>query len=162
MAKLRVGDPAPPFKVDSSEGSPIALDDYRGKWLVLYFYPKAFTSGCTKQTIGFQNKYAAIDKLGAAVLGVSNDPLPTQCSFSKKYDVTFPLLADTEKTMSNAYGVVRPLVPLSRRMTFVIDPEQKIRAIFHYEMFVDRHIDDVVEFLKTAERAKPKKGRKAG
>jgi peroxiredoxin len=146
--KLKIGDKAPAFVRDSSTGEKIALENYAGKWLVIYFYPKAFTPGCTRQTQRFQNNYPEIRELGAEVVGVSLDELPTQCDFSAKYEVSFPLLADTDKAMSKAYGVTRPLIPFNKRKTFVIDPQGTIRAVFHHELQVDKHLDDVVAFLK--------------
>jgi thioredoxin-dependent peroxiredoxin len=145
--KPRVGDKAPSFNVASTAGRTVALEDYRGKWLVVYFYPKAFTPGCTRETIQFQKAYDQIRALGAEIVGVSHDAVSTQCSFADKHAVTFPLLADTAHEMSRSYAVVRPLLPLARRITYVIDPDQMIRAIFHHEIRIDKHLEDVLQFL---------------
>jgi thioredoxin-dependent peroxiredoxin len=149
---LRIGSKAPPFLLDSTEGR-IALDDYGGEWLVVYFYPRAHTSGCTRETIRFQESHPEIRALGASVLGVSQDELPTQCDFSSRHAVSFPLLADPDGKMSKSYGAARPLLPFGRRVTYVIDPEQTVRAVFRHELRPTRHAEDVIAFLERHARA---------
>lgn len=148
---VAVGDPAPDFEAQTQSGETVRLRDYAGQYLVLYFYPKAFTPGCTKQTLRFRDNYPDLKELGAEVLGVSLDDPETQCDFGRQYDVTFPLVADDNKQLSRKYGVVRKLLPVDKRVTFVIDPEGKIAAQFHHEFQVNKHLDDVVKFLRQAQ-----------
>lgn len=127
-----VGKPAPEFTLKSNEGKTVNLKDYRGKWVVLYFYPKDFTSGCTIEAHNFQrdiDKYAAAK---AVVLGVSVDTADSHQSFCTKEGLSFKLLADTEKTVSDSYGSVMEYNgnKLSARNTFVIDPKGNIAKVF--------------------------------
>lgn len=143
---LRVGDPAPEFRGESTEGRPLALEDFRGKYLVLYFYPKSFTPGCTRESRRFRDNYEDLKGLGAEVVGVSVDEVGVQCDFARENRLSFPLIADSDEAVSRAYGAMRMLV--NRRITYVIDPQGVIAAIFQHEVQVLKHIDDVVNFLK--------------
>jgi peroxiredoxin Q/BCP len=143
-----VGSLAPDFAVMSTEKRLVRLDDYVGRWLVLFFYPKAFTPGCTKEAIAFSDQQAAITALGADVLGVSVDDLAVQCDFAREKHLGFPLLADFDQSMSKAYGVSRGFLPFNKRVTFVVDPDGVVRARFQHEVQVLRHIDEVLAFLR--------------
>ena len=143
-----IGSMAPDFAVLSTDNRLVRLDDFRGRWLVLFFYPKAFTPGCTKQTVRFRDEHDALAALGAAVVGVSVDDLAVQCDFARAHQVEFPLLADTSQEMSKAWGVSRGFLPFNKRVTFVIDGDGVVRARFHHEMQVLRHVDDVLTFLR--------------
>lgn len=145
---LKVGDPAPAFSGPSSQGKDVALADFAGRWLVLYFYPKAFTPGCTRETMRFRDNHAELESLGASVVGVSHDALGTQCSFADAMRVPFPLVSDGSRAIARAYGVARSLLPISKRVTYVIDPKGVVRAVFEHEFQVSKHLDDVVKFLK--------------
>ena len=127
-----VGDDAPDFTLVSNEGTEVTLSDYRGQWVVLYFYPKDFTSGCTIQARGFQRDMDEYIAREATILGVSVDDAETHASFCEKESLTFKLLADTEAAVSEAYGSVRGLseVKMSARNTFVIGPEGKVAEVF--------------------------------
>lgn len=127
-----VGDQAPEFTLVSNEATEVSLNEYRGQWVVLYFYPKDFTSGCTIQTRNFQRDMEEYVARGATILGVSVDDAETHASFCEKESLTFKLLADTEAAVSEAYGSVRGLseVKMSARNTFVIDPEGKVAEVF--------------------------------
>ena len=140
---------APSFKAPSSSGGDVSLDDYRGKYLVLYFYPRSFTPGCTIETKAFRDASEELHGLGAEVVGVSGDTLETQCKFAEQYGGNFPILSDADGSISRAYDVVFPLVGFIKRVTFVIDPEGCIAARFHHELLVTKHIADVVAFLKS-------------
>jgi peroxiredoxin Q/BCP len=149
MAKTAaVGDPAPSFDATLQSGECVRLSDYRGKYLVLYFYPRAFTPGCTAEVCSFRDNQAELRALGAEIVGVSIDPPEKAARFGEKYSAGFPLIGDADGAISRAYGVVWPLLSTARRETFVIDPEGKVAARFHHELLVGRHQDDVLAFLK--------------
>jgi thioredoxin-dependent peroxiredoxin len=140
--------PAPAFTAPSSQGRPISLSDFRGKYLVLYFYPRSFTLGCTRETIGFRDASARLRALGAEVVGVSPDTLDVQCKFADHYQTVFAILSDESASISRDYGVMFPILPRVKRVTFVIDPEGYIVARFHHELLIDKHISDVLAFLE--------------
>ena len=127
-----VGKPAPDFKLKNNEGAEVGLKDYRGKWVVLYFYPKDFTQGCTIQARNFQRDIAAYEKAGAVVLGVSVDTVDSHKSFCEKEGLNFKLLSDTDTRVSDAYGSLRDYNgnKLSARNTFIIDPQGKLAKVF--------------------------------
>jgi peroxiredoxin Q/BCP len=126
------GQMAPQFSLLSQEGTPVSLKDYRGRWVVLYFYPKDFTSGCTLQGRNFQRDSAQYAERGAVVLGVSVDDAKTHADFCAKEGLSFKLLADTAAAVSKAYGSLMkiPGKKLSARNTFLIDPTGKIARIY--------------------------------
>jgi peroxiredoxin Q/BCP len=126
----------------------LRLADFAGRYLVLYFFPKAFTPGCTKEARRFRDNHEEIEELGAAVIGVSVDEVGVQCDFARENHLSFPLIADRDEVMSKAYGVTRGFLPFNKRITFIIDPAGSIVARFHHEVQVLRHIDDVIAFLK--------------
>jgi peroxiredoxin Q/BCP len=136
-AKVRAGDKpivegnsAPDFTLNSQEGKPVSLHDFKGKWVVLYFYPKDFTSGCTLEAHNFQRDLAEYESRNAVILGVSVQDESTHEKFCTKEGLHFKLLADTKKTVSSAYGSVMPLIGLSKRHTFLIDPQGVVRKIY--------------------------------
>ena len=147
MAKLEVGEEAPAFRARGTDGADVDLAAYRGRWVVLYFYPKAFTPGCTREAKRFRDNLPELKALGAEVVGVSVDDLETQCAFSEEHRLGFPLVADRDGAVSRLYGAKRALLPLDRRVTYVIDPGGRIAARFEHEFQVSRHLDDVVGFL---------------
>jgi thioredoxin-dependent peroxiredoxin len=127
-----VGASAPDFRLTSNEGKQVSLKDYRGKWIVLYFYPKDFTSCCTLEAHNFQQDQAKYDKVGAVIIGVSVDTSDSHKSFCTKEGLTFKLLSDTDATVSNEYGSVMEYngAKLSARNTFIVDPSGKIAKVF--------------------------------
>jgi thioredoxin-dependent peroxiredoxin len=143
-----VGKPAPDFTLKNDEGKDVSLKDYRGKWVVLYFYPKDFTSGCTIQAKNFQRDLAQYEKAGAVILGVSVDSAESHKSFCEKEGLNFKLLADTEVKVSTAYGSVRDYNgnKLSARNTFIIDPQGKIAKVFP-AVKVASHSEEVLAAL---------------
>ena len=143
---------APDFSAPASTGSTIsqcALADYRGRYLVLYFFPASFTYGCTRETIRFRDAANELAALGAGVVGVSPDTLDTQCKFTGHYEVAFPIVSDPELTIARSYQVLFPIVSRVKRMTFVIDPEGCIAARFHHELLFEKHVDDAIAFMRS-------------
>ena len=127
-----VGTIAPDFQLTTNEGNQASLKDYRGKWVVLYFYPKDFTSGCTLEAHDFQRDLAKYAQTNAVILGVSVDAAESHKSFCAKEGLNFKLLSDPEATTSAAYGSVMEYngTKLSARNTFIIDPAGKIARVF--------------------------------
>ncbi len=126
------GTMAPEFTLSSQDGTPVSLRDYRGKWVVLYFYPKDFTSGCTIEAHNFQRDEPQYEQKKAVVLGVSVDDADSHKQFCTKEGLNFKLLADTDHKVSMAYGSLTNLllVKFAARHTFIINPEGKIVKIF--------------------------------
>jgi peroxiredoxin Q/BCP len=122
------GTAAPDFTLSSQEGTPVSLHDYRGKWVVLYFYPKDFSSGCTVEAHNFQRDLAQYQEKGVVILGVSVDSADSHQKFCTKEGLTFKLLADTDHKVSEEYGSVMNLgvKKLSARHTFIISPDGAI------------------------------------
>jgi thioredoxin-dependent peroxiredoxin len=134
--KLSEGDPAPNFTAPTNGGGTVSLKDFKGKYLVLYFYPKDDTPGCTKEACGFRDAYRDFEKAGAVVLGVSTDSVKKHDKFVEKFQLPFPLLADEDKSIVEAYGVWGKKKFMGReymgtnRVTFLIDPKGKIKKIW--------------------------------
>lgn len=127
-----VGAAAPAFSLTSNEGKSVDLKSYRGKWVVLYFYPKDFTSGCTIEAHNFQRDIAQYEKAGAVILGVSVDTAESHKDFCTKEGLSFKLLSDVGGNVSTSYGSVMEFKgnKLSARNTFLIDPKGKISKVF--------------------------------
>lgn len=125
MAKLKVGDPAPEFELPGTGGKTYRLADYRGRKLVLAFYPGDFTAVCTKQFCSYRDQGEQLDGLGAAVLGISPQSVTSHERFTEEKRLNVPLLADEEKEVARAYGVLAG--PLVRRAIFIVDEEGIVR-----------------------------------
>ncbi len=125
MAKLNVGDPAPDFELPGTGGKTYRLADYRGRKLVLAFYPGDFTAVCTKQFCSYRDNSDKLDELGADVLGISPQSVDSHERFSEEKRLNVPLLADEDKSVARAYGVLAG--PMVRRAIFVIDEEGIVR-----------------------------------
>jgi thioredoxin-dependent peroxiredoxin len=127
-----VGAPAPDFSLTSNEGKTVKLSDFKGKWVVLYFYPKDFTSGCTMEAHNFQRDLAKYDGLNAAIVGVSVDSAESHKDFCTKEGLNFKLLSDPDAAVSTAYGSVMEYQgkKLSARNTFLIDPTGKLAKVY--------------------------------
>jgi len=152
MAMVKEGQKAPDFTLPSSEGEPVSLKGLRGKSVVLYFYPKDDTPGCTREACGFRDTQAALKKLGAVVLGVSGDAGDSHEKFKAKYKLNFPLLADTDKAVAKKYGAWGEKVMYGRkvtgmiRSTFVVDAGGVVRKVFP-RVRVDGHAEQVLQAL---------------
>ena len=143
-----VGSLAPEFTLTSQEGTPVSLKDYRGKWVVLYFYPKDFTSGCTIEAHNFQRDQPQYQQKGSVVLGVSVQSADSHKQFCAKEGLNFKLLADTDYKVSSAYGSLTNLglVKFASRHTFIINPEGKVAKIFT-EVNPNQHSAEVLSAL---------------
>jgi peroxiredoxin Q/BCP len=143
-----VGSAAPEFTLNSQEGAPVSLKDYRGKWVVLYFYPKDFTSGCTIEAHNFQRDQPQYQQKNAVVLGVSVDSADSHKQFCAKEGLDFKLLADTDHKVSSAYDSLTNLglVKFASRHTFIINPEGKIAKAFT-EVNPNQHSAEVLSAL---------------
>ncbi|GJL54566.1 MAG: hypothetical protein NPIRA02_16980 [Nitrospirales bacterium] len=151
-ATLTVGQKAPTFTLLDDAGKTVKLSDLKGKTVVLFFYPKDDTPGCTKEACSFRDGLRDIRKRGAIVIGVSPDSVESHQKFSKKFELNFPLLSDVEKTMLQAYGVWKEKSMYGRtymgveRTTFIIDEKGKIAAVFP-KVKVEKHFDQVLDAL---------------
>ncbi|NPA42906.1 MAG: thioredoxin-dependent thiol peroxidase [Chlorobi bacterium] len=135
MTTLREGDPAPDFTGINQDGKEVSLRDFRGKKLILFFFPKAMTPGCTKEAVNLAENYRLLKEKGFEVLGVSPDPPERQKKFKEKYNLPFDLIADPDKKILNAYGVWGKKKMYGReyegvhRTTFIIDENGRIEHI---------------------------------
>lgn len=153
---LKIGDHAPDFTAQATTGATVSLSALRGRPVVVYFFPKAFTMGCTVETRHFCDNYTRIRELGAEIIGISADKFDAQCRFATEQRAPFPLVGDEDKRICEAFGVLWPLIKIPQRITFVLDEEGIVRAVFHHEVQISRHLDDVREFLeKRAATASP-------
>jgi peroxiredoxin Q/BCP len=147
---LKEGDAAPDFTTRDAGGKEVKLSDFRGQKVVLYFYPKDDTPGCTKEACSFRDAHADYEEKGIKVLGVSLDDEASHQAFAEKYDLPFTLLADTDHSLSDAYGVYgeqtwgdKKFMGVARK-TFLIDEEGKLVKIFD-KVNVEQHSDEVMQ-----------------
>ena len=149
---LKIGGKAPEFNLPCDDGKKVSLSNFRGKKVVLYFYPRDNTPGCTRESCAFRDNLAEIKRRGTVVLGVSTDSVASHKIFKQKYALNFPLLSDAGKQMSISYGVWKQKSLYGRkymglnRTTFLIDEEGKISKIFP-QVQVDGHLDEVLAAL---------------
>ncbi len=155
---MNIHDKAPDFTLQDENGKELSLKDLRGKTVVLYFFPRADTPGCTIEARGFRDLYSKIQKTGAVLLGISPDTVAAEKKFSEKYSLPFSLLADADKTIAKAFGVLKEKNMYGKkvmgvaRTTFVIGPDGKIEHIFE-GVKADGHAEEVLEYLKSAKSA---------
>lgn len=149
---LKIGQKAPDFLLASSDGKTLSQKDFVGKKIVLYFYPKDNTSGCTKEACSFESNLKAIKKKGAVVIGVSADSIDSHAKFAKKYGLSFPLLSDEKKEIIKSYGVWKEKSMYGKkyfgieRTTVVIDENGIVRQIFN-KVKVNGHTEEVLAVL---------------
>ena len=147
---LSTGVQAPEFEIRLHTGETFRLSDIRGKHhLVLFFYPKDFTYGCTKEVCNFRNHFAELRELGAVVLGVSRDPPESHTNFARKHTLPFSLASDPVLHLAGLYDAVGLGGLWLKRITYVIDMEGVIRGVLHHEILVDAHSLRTIELLKT-------------
>lgn len=147
--QIAVGDPAPEFELADQHGQLHSLEDYRDQWVVLYFYPKDGTPGCTTEACDFRDNIFAFRDINAQILGVSLDDTESHKAFAEEYGLPFPLLADTDGETSTAYGVKTRMfgMTVAKRQTFIIDPNGNIAR--HYKKVnPDQHSTQVLADLK--------------
>ena len=152
----QVGASAPAFRLQDQDGHWRSPADYHGQWLVLYFYPKDFTPGCTTEVCTFRDDVAKLRQAGASVVGVSLDDVKSHADFAAKYHVPFPLLADTGHQAATGYGVLSSMVGMhyAKRTTFLIDPEGKIAKVY-VDVDPKANSGQVLADLATMKKAAP-------
>ena len=149
---MEINDKAPDFNSVDQNGEKIALKDYKGNWVVLYFYPRADTPGCTIEACSFRDSFQRVEKIGAVVLGVSPDTAKDQKKFVDKFDLPFTLVADADKKICNAYGVMQEKnmygkkVMGTERTTVIVGADGKVEKVFP-KVKVDGHVGNVLEGL---------------
>jgi peroxiredoxin Q/BCP len=152
---MDINDKAPEFTLPDQNGQSVALKSFRGKYVVLYFYPRADTPGCTIEACSFRDSYKKVEKAGAVVLGVSPDEPKALKKFEDKFGLPFTLLGDADKKVCNAYGVIQEKNMYGKkymgvaRTTFIIGPDGKIKHIFQ-KVKPEGHADEVLAWLKEA------------
>jgi peroxiredoxin Q/BCP len=150
---LQEGSAAPAFSLPDQDGKIHKLADYKGKWVILYFYPKDMTPGCTTEACNFRDDYSAFTRQGAIILGVSKDSTKQHEKFMTKYNLPFPLLSDEQDKVAETYGVWKQKSMYGQthmgieRTTFLINPEQKIAKIYA-KVKVDEHARELLDELK--------------
>lgn len=152
-APLVIGNAAPTFILPDQQGELHALSDYQGRWLVLYFYPKDDTPGCTTEACSFRDNINRLIARDAAVLGVSMDDVDSHADFAAKHELPFPLLADPKGEVVKRYGALSDflVVKFAKRHSFIIDPDGRIAKIYR-DVDPDRHVQEVLEDLKALQK----------
>lgn len=152
MATLNIGDKAPDFTSIDQDGKSISLKDFRGNKVILYFYPKADTPGCTAESCNLRDNYSDLLGKGFKIIGVSADPVQKQKKFAEKYELPFPLIADTDKSVLNAYGAWGQKMMYGKpyegiiRITYVIDEEGVIERVIDKVKTKD-HAEQILEAM---------------
>ena len=144
----KIGDKAPDFNLPNASGELVNLASYKGNWVVLYFYPKDDTPGCTKEACTFRDDLHKLEKLGAKVVGVSVDDGKSHAEFAQKYKLPFPLLSDKDGAVANQYGTLSNYVvfKIAKRYTFLIDPNGVLRKSY-LNVDTSRHSQEIIDDL---------------
>ena len=154
---INVNDKAPDFTLPDQNGKEVSLKDFRGKYVALYFYPRADTPGCTIESCEFRDSHQKIENAGAVVLGISPDTPKDQKKFEEKFELPFTLLGDAEKKVAEQFGVIQEKNMYGKkvmgvaRTTFIIGPDGKIKNIFH-KVKPEGHAEEVLTYLKEAQK----------
>jgi thioredoxin-dependent peroxiredoxin len=151
MTRVEIGDPAPDFELSATGGRRYRLSDFRGRWLIVAFYPGDFTPVCTRQFCSYRDAADRLDELDAEVIGISPQSLDSHERFQAKYGLTVPLLADPEREVIRAYGVLGP-GGLVRRSIFIVDPSGIVR--YRHVALLGLHYEDVEDLKRSLERAR--------
>ena len=146
---LKIGEDAPTFTLPDSQGNQVSLNDYKGKWAVLYFYPKDDTPGCTKEACQFRDDFKTLEALGAKVIGISIDDSFSHQKFAEKYNLPFPLLSDASGEVADRYGALNNflVIKLAKRYTYLINSQGKIAKIY-LSVDTSKHSQEIIEDLK--------------
>ena len=151
--RVRVGARAPDFALPSQSGETVALGDFLGKPVVLFFYPKDHMLGCTKEVCAFRDNFEEYGKLGAEVIGISSDSVEAHSAFAEKHDLPFALLSDEGGKVRKLYGVPNTLGLFPGRATYVIDELGVVRRTFSSQLGVKRHVQESIDALRGHDRA---------
>ena len=145
----KVGELAPSFSLLDQTGQIRKLEDYSGKWVVLYFYPKDDTPGCTKEACSFRDDLKTLEKIGAQIVGISVDDSDSHSKFANKYHLPFPLLADQDGKVAESYGALNNLlvIKIAKRYTFLINPTGKIAKVY-LSVDTSKHSQEIIDDLK--------------
>jgi peroxiredoxin Q/BCP len=145
---IKEGDAAPDFTLEAQDGRTVSLHDYRGsRNVIVYFYPKDFTMGCTAEARTFSSNYDDVKDLNAEVIGISSDPVDSHGRFANECGVKFPLLSDTKGEVRALYGVKSSLGLVPGRVTFVIDKQGIVRSVFSSQINPKRHVSKALDAL---------------
>jgi len=146
---LKIGDDAPSFTLPDSQGNQINSNDFKGKWIVLYFYPKDDTPGCTAEACHFRDDFKLLESLGAKVIGISIDDSFSHKKFAEKYNLPFPLLSDASGEVASRYGALNNflVIKLAKRYTYLINPQGKIAKIY-LSIDTSKHSQEIIDDLK--------------
>jgi len=147
MGMPKIGDTAPDFTQPTDDGSNLTFSDLRGNIVVLYFYPRAGTSSCTKEACSFRDNMVRLTGMGVKVVGVSTDSVKRQAGFKEKNALQFPLIADKEQNVVNLYDVLKTETGSARRTTFLIDRKGTIRHLWP-KVRVPGHVDEIIAKIK--------------
>ncbi|KAH6779180.1 Thioredoxin superfamily protein [Perilla frutescens var. hirtella] len=151
VAKVTEGTQAPPFTLKDQNGKPVSLSKFKGKPVIVYFYPADETPGCTKQACAFRDSYEKFKKAGAEVIGISGDDAASHKAFAEKYKLPFTLLSDEGNKIRKEWGVPSDLFgALPGRQTYVLDKNGVCRLIYNNQFQPEKHIDETLKFLKSA------------
>ena len=145
---IRPGMRAPDFSAVTTSGSTFSLAAQIGKVVVLFFFPKAFTPGCSREASQFARSWEEFQTMGAEVIGISTDNHQTQCDFATELKLPFALIADTGAKISDLYGATWPMIDIARRITFVIAPSGTVLNVFKHEILVGKHLSDTQAAVK--------------
>lgn len=147
---LKIGDKVPEFSLPDGEGNQVNLADFIGKKpLVIYFYPKDDTPGCTKESCAFRDQYEDFTDIGAEVIGISGDSVDSHKKFANKYNLPFTLLSDSKNEVRKLFGVPSTLFVLPGRVTYVVDKEGIVKHIFDSMLDFNAHVDEALKTLKS-------------
>ncbi len=152
---LKIGDKAPNFNLPNAKGELVSLQSFKGSWVVLYFYPKDDTPGCTKEACTFRDDLHKLEKLGAKVVGVSVDDGKSHAEFANKYHLPFPLLSDDGGVVANQYGALSNFVvfKIAKRYTFLIDPNGMLKKSY-LSVDTSRHSQQIIDDLTAIQQPK--------
>jgi thioredoxin-dependent peroxiredoxin len=145
---IKVGDAAPGFQLSDQSGNQVSLETFRGKPLVLYFYPKDDTPGCTAESCAFRDQYEVFQSAGAAVVGISGDSPESHQKFASKYQLPFTLLSDPGDQVRKAFGATTAFGLIPGRITYVIDGQGVVRYQFDSMFNFKAHVDEALKALK--------------